>query len=299
MFDIGQYVYWSTGGASSFALSAVEIALQDLRGKILGLPTYQLLGGKVRDKVKALASIIFDLGNPSNNIDQAKSCLKENFKAVKFDWGLIPTESFGQNFERDMEAVEEIRQTLGPSIDLILDVGKDAHWDAIEAIRWARELEKFRITWLEEPLPINDDAGHRQLKQNSRIPIAGGEWSYTLDEMQRLLTSQQLDIIQPDVGRFGGIQACKDAADLAARKNKHYSPHTWSTSVNMAASLQLLAVCSNGLVCEVLTKHSPYYDNLAINSIKQHDGYITIPTKPGIGVEVDENFVKSHDFSAS
>src|SRR5207245_6309706 len=140
----------------------------------------------------------------------------------------------------DMEMVGSIHEAIGPDVEFMIDIGPNAKWTVNDAIKYSRELEKFGIRWIEEPLVRSDYEGYAQLRKASRIPIAGGEWEYDLEGMGRYLSSQSMDIIQPDVGRFGGIQACKDAADIAARQHVKYSPHTWSTTVNTAATLQIL-----------------------------------------------------------
>ena len=199
-----------------------------LRGKIFGVPCYVFLGGKTREKIKASASMIFDIDNIERNVELASKCVATGFRAVKFGWGLTPDRTFGLDQKHDLEIVRAIREKIGPNVDFMIDVGPNAKWDVHKAITWSKELAKFDLSWLEEPLARNDYEGYKQLRKSSTIPIAGGEWEYFIEGIMRYIDSNCLDIIEPEVGRFGGMGPCKEAADIAERYHLKYSPHTWN-----------------------------------------------------------------------
>ncbi len=295
--DIENVAYWYGGGIAALALSGVEIALQDLRGKLLNKPAYMFLGGKLRDHVKACASMIFDMENLENTVALAKRFKKEGYNAVKFGWGRTPDRYFGQESARDLEVVRMLRDALGESIDLMVDVGLPAKWTPTHAIAMIKQLEKFKLLWVEEPLPPGDLTGYARVRRQSKTWIAGGEWEYNLAGIERLLDIEALDVVQPEVGRIGGIHVAKEAADLAARRNVMYSPHTWSTAINTAATLQILAATTNQLVCELMPERSPLNQDLVSKPFKQRNGLIEIPDSPGIGVEVNEDFLEAHTLS--
>ena len=217
------------------ALSGIDIALWDIKGKHFGVPASALLGGMVRQEVQAYATGLYrrKSGDPVAYLaEEAAGYVAEGFKAVKLKVG------FG--IEEDVRVTRAVRQAIGPGIQLMVDANHA--YDAVAAIRLGRMIEEYDISWFEEPVPPEDLAGHLAVKAALSIPLAGGECEFTRFGFRNLLVAHALDILQPDTCAAGGLSECKKIADMAVAFGTRYNPHVWGTGIAMAASLQLLAV---------------------------------------------------------
>jgi D-galactarolactone cycloisomerase len=271
------------------ALSGIDIALWDLKGKHFGVPAAALLGGMQRDQVKAYATGLYrrETGDPAGYLaEEAAGYVAEGFHAVKLKVG------FG--IEDDVRVTRAVRQAIGPEVALMVDANHA--YDAVAAIRLGRQIEDCDIGWFEEPVPPEDLAGHLAVKAALSIPLAGGECEFTRFGFRDLLIAHALDIVQPDTCAAGGLSECKKIADMAVAFGTRYNPHVWGTGVALAASLQLLAVLPPHTppalsVAEPIlefdrTEH-PIRQAILTTPIEHENGIVRIPQGPGLGIEVD------------
>ena len=292
-------VWWyGPEGIAAFGVSAVDMALWDIKGKALGMPVYRLLGGQVRDKVVAMASIIFDMDDLDWTLDEFGWMAKQGYRIVKGGWGMRPEAVFGQDRRRDLELVQRIRKVIGDDIELVVDTpGARKIWDVPTAIQRFRDLEPYRLKWIEQPLSPDDLAGHARLRAAVATPIGTGEDEWNLEGYHQLIHSGGVDVVQMDPGRCHGISGCHNVIKLIESENLHFSLHTWSSALNTAASVHLLAISSQGHCMDLKPHESPMQHELVLNPWEQVDGYLELRDTPGLGVDVREDIVKRYLFS--
>jgi len=278
--------WYGTGGIATMAISALDIALHDLKGKALGVPIYQLLGGMVTPQLRAAASIIVDMVDLESTAREFAEYVARGYTAVKGGWGKNPDTAFGLNAQRDLLFIKMVRA-----------VGTYVKWDVAHAIKMARQFEEYDLLWIEEPLPHDDFAGHFQLRSAIETLIATGEKAWTVQEFKRLIDQRVADVIMPDVGKAEGITGVKQIIDLAAVNNVYYNPHSWSSAINTAASLHLCASATNTLVFELKPNHNPMQHELVEQPIEHLNGYVKVPDKPGLGIIVKEDVVRKYAFT--
>jgi D-galactarolactone cycloisomerase len=277
-------------GLAIEALSAVDIALWDLKGRHLGLPVHRLLGGPLRDKVEAYATGFYRKrhGDPfAYLVDEAHRRVAEGFTGIKLKLG------FG--LEGDAKLCETVRRAIGPKTRIMVDANHA--YDALGAIRLGKLIEPFDIAWFEEPVPPEDLAGYREVKAALDIPIAGGEAEFTRWGFRPLITERLVDILQPDIAAAGGISEAKKIADMANAFGVRVNPHVWGTGVALAASLQLIAALPHnppGLypiepLLEFDQSEHPIRMAVITEPIVQKDGLVAIPDGPGLGIEIDRS----------
>jgi D-galactarolactone cycloisomerase len=272
-------------------LSGIDIALWDIKGKHFGVPAAELMGGALRNSVRAYATGLYrrKSGDPVEYLSQeGVGYVAEGFGAIKLKVG------FG--VEEDARITRALREAIGPDIKLMVDANHA--YDAVAAIRLGRAIEALDILWFEEPVPPEDLAGHLAVKAALSIPVAGGECEYTRFGFRDLFVSHALDIVQPDTCAAGGLSECKKIADMATAFGIRYNPHVWGTGVALAASLQLLAVLpphtppSLAPIEPMLefdrTEH-PIRQAVLTRPIEHERGLVEIPREPGLGIEVDRD----------
>jgi D-galactarolactone cycloisomerase len=270
-------------------LSGIDIALWDIKGKHFGVPCYRLLGGPLRTEVKAYATGLYrrKSGDPQKYLaEEAADYVEDGFSAVKLKVG------FG--IEEDAAMTHAVRDAIGDKVALMVDANHD--YDAIAAIRLGRMIERHDISWFEEPVPPEDIAGYRAVKEAIAIPVAGGECEFTRFGFRDLLASHVVDIIQPDICAAGGLSECKKIADMAESFGVRDDPHVWGTGIAIAASLQLLAVLPSHTPTSLnpleqmlefdRTEH-PIRQALLTQPIEHVRGVVRVPDGPGLGIEVD------------
>jgi D-galactarolactone cycloisomerase len=200
----------------------------------------------------------------------------------------------GFGVDEDATVTRAVREAIGPDIALMVDANHA--YDAVAAIRLGRMIEPYDIGWFEEPVPPEDLAGYRAVKAALSIPVAGGECEYTRFGFREVLTSQSIDILQPDTCAAGGLTECKKIADMAEAFGVRYNPHVWGTGIAIAASLQLSAVLPTHTPLSLApldpmlefdrTEH-PIRQSLLVKPIEHSGGIVSVPDGPGIGIEVD------------
>lgn len=276
-------------GAIISAVAGIDIALWDLVGKTLKTPVYQLLGGCCHDKIPAYASGFFGKDGrpltPDECADEAKRYVDQGFKSVKMKIG------FGK--KQDLLNLEAVRNALGPDLGIMVDANQKFSYH--EVMKISRELSAFDLTFLEEPLPINDLDAMSLLVSNIDIPIAAGENYYTRYEFRDIFSKRAVNIIQPDIIHAGGITECKKIVDMASAYNIPVAPHIHST-IGVAASIQLLTATPNTFAAEYITSGGSYRlrRELYGDAFIAKDGYVRATDEPGLGININEEVFEKY-----
>lgn len=274
------------------ALTAIDNALWDLRGKHCGMPVYQLLGGPTRKKVRVYASALCGSREPDIAREQAKALQEAGFTAQK--WFLRKWPSWNQDPEdlaRHTALAQGLRETLGDSYDLMFDAVMT--WDLTYALRMARKLADFNPLWLEEPLPSTQLEGFRRIKREVGIPLAAGEHLYTRMELKPYLDAGVLDYAQCDTDWSGGITELTKVCAFAETYGTKVIPH----GSNLVSSLHVIA-SQMDWVCpmqEYLVGSVATLQHFHKQPLLATDGYLTLPKAPGLGIEIDESKVESSE----
>ncbi|MEV0796246.1 mandelate racemase/muconate lactonizing enzyme family protein [Kribbella sp. NPDC050281] len=274
-----------SGGATMHAISGVDIALWDLAGKILGVPVARLLGGARSDRLTAYASLVM----PDTPLLAAKAAAdhaEQGYRAMKFGWGPI-----GPDRDFNEELVKEIRRAVGDDIDVMIDAGQV--WDTKTALRMAAMYEDYGIAWLEEPVAPDNITGYRELSRRTSLTIAGGEQESSYSAFETLIDEGELDLIQPDLARCGGLTAGRRLAWLAHTRHRRLVPHAFKSGVLVAASTHFAASIPNGGLIEHTVSTSPIARDLVRREIAFADGTVKVPLdQPGLGIEVDADVME-------
>ena len=307
----------STGGTVVAAISGVELALWDIKGQALGTPIYNLLGGRYRTRVRVYA----DCGHgaeptPESWAERAGQAVARGFTALKFDVDNIAPRRFSEpyhvatgrhswwvkgqqyplsNAELDLivELVGAVREAVGPDVELAVD----CHWNynTRDAIRLARELAPLRLMWLEDPVPPDNIDALRRVTEHSPVPICSGENHYTRHGLRQMITTQAVDIVQPDIPKVGGLLEAKKIADLADIYYTPFAAHNVCSPIGTVAACHTCASMRNFMILEFHAQDVPWWDDLILGeSPVIQDGYITLPDKPGLGVKLNEEVAKAH-----
>jgi L-alanine-DL-glutamate epimerase-like enolase superfamily enzyme len=226
--------------------------------------------------------------------EEFTSYREQGYSAVKGGWGQVPEAGFGTNRIRDMKVARTVREAIGPDMGMALDVSALANWSASHAALMAEELLEVNLTWFEDALHHDDHEGYRQIKSKVPTALATGERCWTLHDYQRLVRSNAIDIILVDPGRVEGISGMKAIVDDALTQRVRFVPHSWSSAINTAASLQVYAATTNGQVFEIKPAPSPMQNELVESPIEQKDGWIAVPDTPGLGITINEKAIKKY-----
>ncbi|MEQ1768576.1 MAG: mandelate racemase/muconate lactonizing enzyme family protein [Devosia sp.] len=295
--EFRESTYWSgNGGIVTFAISAIDMALWDLAGRLAGLPLYRLLGGKYRDKVRAASSIIFDTGNLSSLGKQFSDLKARGYQVLKGGWGHDLSIAFGRDPKRDVAIVRTMREAVGEDAEIIVDVVAGSGWTASHAIKMARAFEPYGLYWLEDALTEGDLAGWKRLRDGTATRLCTGEKGWTIPHFRSLIASRALDVIMIDPGRAEGVTGSKKVIDLAADAGMSWNAHSWSSALNTAASLHLCAASPNALLLELKPEPSPMQHEIVSDPIEMKNGWIDVRDAPGLGVTVDEAAVRRFAF---
>jgi L-rhamnonate dehydratase len=285
-----QNIYSGRRGIAIHAMSGIDIALWDIKGKVLGLPVWKLLGGGFRNEIRCYASSLFG-STPAITRDMASRFRDLGFSAVKFGW-----DPMGRDEHTDIALVSEARKGLGETVDLMVDAG--LVWDAKTAIRRARAFSDFNVYWLEEPLRPDDYDGYRRLSEATDMRIAAGEEESSRLSYLDLMDRGKVDIVQVDLARCGGFTEAMKIASLAWDRGLPVANHGFTTYINVAAALHWLNAVPNALICEFVAQEgTSLRDTLTRQRFVAKDGYLGIPNEPGLGIELDEDAVAKYRVS--
>jgi galactonate dehydratase len=271
------------------AVSGLEQALWDIAGKRHGVPVHELLGGACRERIRVYANGWYGHGSPAEYAERARETVARGFTALKFDpfpgpWRThIPRDAE----EQAVATVAAVREAVGPQIDLLIEVHR--RLAPMHAIRIARAMEPFRPFWFEEPVSSTNLEALAECRRQIGLPIVTGEELYTRAEFRRVFELRAADIINPDVCNCGGIQELRAIAQMAEPSFVTVSPHNYnSTTVGLAATLHVSAAIPNFLITEYFVNFEAKGRAIAGPAFEVRGGYIAVPQRPGLGIELDE-----------
>jgi len=294
--------YYGRRGIGMQCMSAIDNALWSIRAQAAGVSLARLLGGRRRDSVTAYASTLFR-DTPEGMEAAARGYIERGFRAVKFGWGV-----FGQDEGLDRELVAAARAALGPDRHLLVDPGwypagwKDAAQPFASVLRTRREAERlcqwladYKVGWVEDFIHPERFDEYAAVRASSPTPVAAGEQVATVWDFERFIGQGCVDVVQPDLSRCGGISVALRVAQMAEQAGIDLVPHSWLTHLLTGYSLQLIATLPKAKFVEFNVSQSPLTRGIAKASFDlRADGTVDIPDTPGIGVEVDADFVARH-----
>ena len=280
-------IYYGRRGVAIQVLSGFDIACWDIMGKAIGKPVYKLLGGKMRNKIRAYASTLFR-PTPRDTEKACRDYLERGFTAVKFGYP-------GEGKEVNPEIVAAARKALGKEKDLLIDLGwVENNRSPYDAIKICKELEPYEIFWLEDFLHPENYEGYAKVSINVTTRVAAGEHEATPWGFKDLIERGKVDVIQPDISRCGGFTALRKIMWLAQLNNIDVCPHAWLTDLLTAASLHANAVLPRSLFLEYNVSKGSVLRDIIKNPIQMKDGYMDVPETPGLGIEINEKAIEKY-----
>ena len=271
------------------ALSGIEQAMWDITGKVAGMPVHMLLGGACRSQIRVYANGWSGSTNPQTLAERAQGVVEMGFTAMKFDPIPGPWRTYvSKDVENAaIENVEAVRDAVGWDVDILVEMHR--RLAPMHARRIAREIERFRPFWYEEPVLAENIDALAAVKRDINLPVVTGEELYTKFEFREVFEKQAADIINPDVCNVGGILELKEIAAMAAPYFVVVSPHNYnSTTLGLAATMQVSAAIPNFLITEYFVNLEEFGKDIAKVPFEVKDSYIQVPTTPGIGIDLDE-----------
>jgi galactonate dehydratase len=292
-------------------ISSFEIACWDIIGKAVGQPVYNLLGGQYHEKLRSYTYMYpasktlqqgFSQNTPQSAGERAAEYVKMGFTAVKFDpvgpgTAYAPLQLSIRNLENAEAVIKGIRDAVGDKCDII--IGTHGQMTTSSAIRLAKRLEKFDPLWFEEPVPPENKDEMARVAHHTSIPIASGERLATKYEFRELLDKQAASILQISLSRAGGILEAKKIAGMAEAYYAQIAPHLYAGPVEAMANVHLATCSPNFLILEGLETWGGFYNEILDVPFKWEDGYIIPPTKPGLGIELNEEVMKKYPVKAN
>lgn len=291
--------YANKRGSMEFycAISAIEQALWDIVGKATGQPVYNLLGGKCRERVRVYANGWGGGGTPDEAAKQAAAVVAQGFTALKFDPFPNPWRAYIDRQQEDeaVAKVAAVREAVGPDVEILIEVHR--RLAPMHAVRVAQRLEAYRPFWYEEPVSVRDLDSLVEARTQINIPVVTGEEVYTKLEFKEVFARRAADIINPDVCNVGGILELREIAAMAEVHHVAVAPHNYnSTTLGLAATLHAAAGMTNFLITEYFVNFAAIGAQLTNRPFVVENGYITLPTAPGLGLELDEAALAQHPY---
>lgn len=298
--------FWGQGGGPVVfgGMSAIDIALWDLKGKALNLPVYEMLGGRCHDRLWVYANGWYRGATaPEEYAERAQKVVADGFRAMKFDpfatrpdgvWDYPPRAISREMADLAVARVAAVREAVGPEVEILVEVHGNLGTTA--AIQIGKRLEGLKPFFYEEPVDAHNVDAMRKVSENVDIPIAAGERLYTRYGFRSYIEQQVLDILQPDMCLAGGISEVKKIATYAETYNLHIQPHNCASPVSTAAAVQLDACIPNFIIQETFPYRDPRNYALVTDPLEQkiENGFLDISTSPGIGVELNDDALAGH-----
>lgn len=294
--------YAGKRGAMEFycALSGIEQALWDIAGKATGQPVYNLLGGACRGRIRVYANGWGGGGTPDQIARHAQEVVARGFSALKFDPFPNPWRELIARQDEDLavERVRAVREAVGPDVEILVEVHR--RLAPMHAIRVAKRMEPYRPFWYEEPVSSRNMDALVAATREISIPVVTGEELYTKHEFREVLEKRAADILNPDICNTGGILELKEIAAMAEPYEVVISPHCYnSTTVGLAATVHLCACIPNFLITEYFVNFEAFGKEIADTPPLAEGGYVPLPTKPGLGLDLDERALAAHPYRES
>jgi len=267
---MGHGMLGTVGGG---AMTGIDMALWDIKGKVLGVPVWNLLGGKLRDRIPIYSH--------ANTIEQALSLKARGIKALKCSGVSDP-----------VRKVDMLCEAVGDDMDIAIDLHGPPWMTPADACRVVRRLEPYELLWVEDPIAPENVEGYRRIRDAAHVPLAAGERAATIFGERQLIEEELVDVIQPDTGRAGGITQMKKIAAMAEAHHIQMAPHSGSLGpVAEYAALHLLAAIPNALVLERIDDDWDGRSSVIVPHPVQEGGSLAVPEAPGLGCDIDEEFV--------
>lgn len=294
-------------GASMCAISGIDMALLDLKAKVLNVPMYELLGGAFRDKIRLYANYWFTGGghNPADYAEQARMVMKAGFGGVKFDPFAHVNYLYGEDLNTDLglskvqqdlafEVSRAVREAIGPEADLMIETHAMLNYKT--AVTMAERLAELDITWYEEPAGPENANTLKALREriDPKVSICVGERHYTRHGIRDLLEKHVVDIIMPDITRCGGPSEMKRMATMAEAYNVQLAPHNPNGPLSTLASAHVCASIPNFFRQEFMFNDVPWRDEVITHPIEVEQGHLVISNRPGLGVDLNEEAMEKH-----
>lgn len=274
------------GAGACLAMSGIDMAIWDIRGKAAKVPLYKLLGGRRRGIPAYAGGVSLGYQDPAKLVDEARRSLEQGYKAIKL--------RVGDTVKKDIERLRAARKAFGDDLVILTDANIGYEVEDVRQVMPA--MDELGIGWLEEPFPAQDHRSYREAKGFGRTPLAAGENHYTRYEFNRVIEDGAITILQPDLSKSGGITECLRIAALGSAWKLPVHPHSSMTGLNHAASIHFLAAIDNGGYFEGdVSKSNKFRDELVSNpGAIDKDGNVWPLEAPGLGVEVNEDFLNKH-----
>ncbi|MCH8223954.1 MAG: mandelate racemase/muconate lactonizing enzyme family protein [Chloroflexi bacterium] len=294
------FTYMGSRGASTNAISGIDIALWDIRGKALGLPIHALLGGNVRDEISLYTHPSPSIG-PEEAARQAKEIVASGHTAMKFDPfptmdeerdGYLSGKMSAQGEQEGADITAAIREAAGPGMELLIDA--HARFDVPTAVRLANRLSEWNIAWFEEPVPVESTHALKQVRDQISVPICVGERLHTRWEFVPIFEQELADYVMPDVTWTGGISELKKISTMAEAYYIPVSPHDASGPINVLAGAHVMMTVPNFYRLETARYTLDAYDVFIDTPLDIREGNLHLPDKPGLGIQLDMDYLKAN-----
>lgn len=292
--------WFSKNVINTTVCSAVDMACWDIKGKVLGQPVYDLLGGQVHgDELRAYANGWYTdtEGEPEGFARAAERVVDDGYDAMKFDpFGTAWQSMSRKEQNKSVDIVGAVREAVGPEVDLLIEC--HGRFSAGQAVEIARELEEFDPTWLEEPCPPDSINSLAEVARKSPIPVATGERHITKHDFYELVTRTEIDVFQPDLMNTGGITEGTKIAGLAEADHVDIAPHNPQGPVAGAIYSHFCTSIPNFRIQEMFQTYDvDWVDDLLMNPLEVDDGYVQVPEGPGYGIELNHDVMKTHEYT--
>ncbi|HKF75540.1 MAG TPA: galactonate dehydratase [Candidatus Dormibacteraeota bacterium] len=294
--------FWRVGIEGMSAISGIEQALWDIRGRALGVPVYELLGGRVRDRVRVYDHLgggrmesMYESETPEQFAERALMVRERGYTALKF-MAVPRTEPVegARSVGHAESLVRAVRDAVGPEIDLMVDLHART-WPAM-AIQYCHAFEPYGLLFFEEPCPTEDIEATAQVTRQSRVPIATGERLVTRWQFRDVLEKRACHVIQPDISHCGGLWEARKIAAAAETHSIAVAPHNPNGPVATAVAVHFALATPNWLIQETISGDVPWRDDVVRGAVRPVDGFVKVPSAPGLGIEVDEREAARHPF---
>ena len=304
-FDIKQFLFSAytdfagkRGSMELFcAISGLEQALWDIVGKAAGQPVYNLLGGRTRRRLRVYANGWGGAQPPDELADRARAVVDRGFTALKFDPFPGPWRAYIDRHEEEeaVDRVRAVREAVGPDVDILVEVHR--RLAPMHAVRVARAMEQYAPYWFEEPVSARDMGALAEVRNAISLPVVTGEELYTKNEFREVFEKRAADILNPDVCNCGGILELREIGAMAEAYHVAMAPHNYnSTTIGLAATLHASAGMPNFLITEYFVNFEEVGREIADQSFRVEDGFITLPDRPGLGIDLDEQALRQRPY---
>lgn len=287
--------YGYRGGIASYAISALDIALWDIRGKALGKSVLELLGGPVHERLPAIASSHAHYASIPAMAEEAQEWLSTGLHGMKVGFGKRGDAHLGYEHDRDVEYVRSMRAAIGDDKMLMIDCGINVKWDVATAVKRVQAFDEYNIDWIEEPLGAWDPNGYATLRDKTRCLIAYGEREWNVQGFEQVLATGTCDVVGVDPGRAEGITGFKKVTDRVEFYRRQANAHAWSSAIVSAASLAISFSSPACKLFELKPLRNPMQHELVTNPIEHQDGWVYPPLgEPGLGIDIVEEVVNRY-----